>query len=407
MFRLMLVLLTSAAGPGSLGGLSAVPTSAPATSASATSAPYYGISLSELQVAPVGSATTQVTDAEVRAVHDAWHANTVRLQIAQDKLTYANGSCPLTRAGCLGYYREIKAVVNYALSLGLTVVINDTTDAAPFFTRNEPMPTPATKVFWKDMAAAYTGKPHVIFDLFNEPRGLGGTAAAQWKVWRHGGTVQAVSGYLGMQTILSYIRNRLRASNMVWADGLSAAGTLNGIARHNAGGTVDGAPGSVGTYALSQRGDAVTGPLVYTIHHPMGDQTTTAWWRDFGYLPALGFTVMDGEWNNAVDGLQYCWNNAPSSIPFYFSYLAGKHAGLTAWEIGPNVNSAIGITGSSVTWAQSTPFGYANASLADTPASYETPTTTSGSPAQAWDCSHSNHAGPGQLVMNWFAAQGG
>jgi hypothetical protein len=361
--------------------------------ASAAPTPYYGFSLSELQVAPVGPATVQVAEAEVQAAHDTWHANTVRLQISQDRLTGADGSCTLTDSGCLAYYQEIQAVTNFALGLGLTVVINDTTLPEPGFTRNEPLPTLATTVFWKDIAAAYAGNARVIFDVFNEPRGLGGTGSAQWQQWRNGS-----GSYLGMQTVVSYIRNTLKAPNAVWADGLDAAGTLNGIAPHVARGTVDGAPGSVGFYALSQSGDAVTGPLVYTLHHPMGSQTTTAWWRDFGYLPGLGYSVMNGEWNNAVDGTQYCWSGAPTSIPRYLSYLASMHIGLTAWQLGPNINA---------TWSQSTPFDFTSASLAGTAASYETPSSISGNPSLAWSCNNNNHAGPGQLLHNWFTSQGG
>ncbi len=377
--------------------------------ASAAPTPYYGLSLSELQVGPVGSATVSVAEAEVQAVHDAWNGNTVRLQIEQDELTGADGSCKLTTgSSCLAYYQEIQTVVNYALQLPppnqLTVVINDTTLPAAGFTASEPLPTHATEVFWKDMAAAYAGNPRVIFDLFNEPRGLGGTGATQWQGWRDGANLNGVS-YLGMQTVLSYVRNKLKAPNMIWADGLDAAGTLNGIAAHAASGTVDGAPGSVGTYALSQSGDDVTGPLIYTFHHPMGDQTTTAWWRDFGYLPALGYSVMNGEWNNAVDGSDYCWSDAPTSIPAYLSYLAGQtgqQIGLTGWELGPNINSA-GV----LTWSQSAPFDYTNPTLADSPSSYETPTTLSGNPPMTWDCSNSNDAGSGQLLHDWFGTQGG
>jgi hypothetical protein len=370
-------------------------------SASAAPTPYYGLSLSELQVGPVGPATIAVAEAEVQAIHDAWNANTVRLQIEQDELTGADGSCKLTSTGCLAYYQEIQTVVNYALGLGLTVVINDTTLPSLGFTLSEPLPTWATMVFWKDIAAAYRGNPHVIFDLFNEPRGLGGTGATQWEIWRNGGTLNGVR-HFGMQTVLSYIRNKLQAPNMVWADGLDAAGTLNGIAEHKASGTVDGAPGSVGTYALSQSGAIVTGPLIYTFHHPMGDHTTTAWWRDFGYLPALGYSVMNGEWNNAVDGTDYCWSDAPTGIPAYLSYLAGPHIGLTGWELGPNINLA-GV----VTWSQSAPFDYTNATLADDPASYEMPTTLAGDPAMPWNCSNSNDAASGQLLHDWFGAQGG
>lgn len=386
------------AGPGAVrvdGGMKA---------GAAAATPFYGLTLSELQVGPVGTASAKVAEAQVLAASAGWRANTVRLQIAQDKLTHADGRCPLRSRGCLAYYDEIRGVVDYALRLGLAVVINDTTEPVPSFTRNEPMPTRATEVFWKDIARAYAGHPGVIFDLFNEPRGLVGTGAPQWRTWRDGGSVDGIPGYLGMQTILSYVRNTLRAPNMVWADGLDGGGTLNGILPHHAPGTVDGAPGSVGRFALSQRGDAVSGALVYSFHHPMGDQDRTAWWRDFGYLSDAGYPVIDGEWNDSVDGNQYCGASAPQTVPAYLSYLAIKHIGLTAWELGPNINPA-GSSGPSVIWSQSAPFNYNRPALAASPASYQTPTTMAGSPAEAWDCAHSNNAGPGLTVKNWLAAQ--
>lgn len=349
-------------------------------------------------------ATTAVAWAQVRAVHDAWHANTVRLQIEQDKLTSADGSCSVTSGVCLAYYQEIQAVTNLALGLGLTVVINDDTEPVPGFPANEPMPTRATEVFWKDIAAVYAGNPRVIFDLFNEPHVPGGDGASQWRLWRDGGQIGQGS-YLGMQTVLSYIRTTLRATNMVWAEGLDAAGTLNGIASHSAAGTVEGARGSVGGFALSQAGDAVTGPLVYSFHHPDGLQTTTAWWRDFGYLAAQGYAVVDGEWNSAVDNTDYCWESAPTAIPAYLKYLAAKHIGLTAWELGPKVFR--NVTPYDVTWSQSAPFDYTNPVLAGSPTSYETPTTLTGNPSQPWGCPDSNNAGPGQLLRDWFASQGG
>jgi len=405
---LMIKCLTSLVLAGVVGCLG-VAQAGPASASATPTPPFYGLSLSELQVGPVGPDTIAVAEAELQAIDASWNANTVRLQIEQDELTGADGSCKLTPgSSCLAYYQEIQTVVTYALTQlpkPLTVVINDTTLPAAGFTASEPLPTHATEVFWKDMAAAYATDPQqVIFDLFNEPRGLGGTGATQWQGWRNGATINGTS-YLGMQTVLNYVRNKLQAPNMVWADGLDAAGTLNGIAAHNASGTVDGAPGSVGTYALSQTGDAVTGPLVYTFHHPMGDQTTTAWWRDFGYLPALGYSVMNGEWNNAVDGSDYCWTDAPTSIPAYLSYLAGQtgqQIGLTGWELGPNINSA-GV----VTWSQSAPFDYTDPTLADSPSSYETPTTLSGNPAEPWDCNNTNDAGSGQSLQQWFASQGG
>lgn len=400
---------TSAAAPAAAASSASPappePSAAPPAATTVSTAQWHGISLSELQVAPVSPDTVKIAEAQVQAAHDAWHATAVRLQIEQDELTAPDGSCPLTTPGCLGYFREIKQVVGFALKLGLVVVVNDTTLPAPGFQAAEPMPTAATEMFWKDIAGAFGGNPRVIFDLFNEPRGQVGSGAPQWQVWRDGGLIQG-SPYLGMQTLLGYVRNDLRATNTVWVDGINSGGTLNGIAAHDAPGTADGAPGSVGSYALSQAGDLVTGPLVYTFHHPMGYRTVTAWWRDFGYLHDLGYAVMDGEWNNAVDGREYCWNDAPVAIPAYLHYLATEQIGLTAWEIGPNVNAAVGAAGGGVTWAQSTPFPYQDFFLAESPVSYETPTTLAGDPAEPWDCGNSNDAGAGQLLMAWFAAGG-
>jgi endoglucanase len=222
---------TPTAAPAASPASTPAPAPPPRPRPPARSTPFYGFSLSELQAGPASEATIQVAEAEVQAIHDAWHANTVRLQIVQDELAGTDGSCALTADGCLAYYQEIQAVTNFALGLGLTVVINDTTSSASGPTASEQMPTQATEVVWKDIAASYAGNPHVIFDLFNEPLVPGGDGAAQWRVWRDGGQIGDVS-YLGMQTVLSYIRNTLRATNMVWAEGLLYAGTLNGIAAH-------------------------------------------------------------------------------------------------------------------------------------------------------------------------------
>lgn len=376
----------------------------------ATSLPY-GVTLSGLQS---GMSTTQL-EAEISAVHDFWNSNTVRLQVEQDKLVWKSGNCPInTDPVCGPYKAQIQTVVNYALGLGLNVVINDQTEEAPNYTANEPLPTHATTVFWQNIAPLWGGNANVAYDLFNEPR-IGGTGSAAWDIWRNGGTASDGNSYTGMQFELQTVRNS--GNNPVWAEGLDAGGTLNGI--------VDHSPSNVGTHQLSDPDHL----LNYSFHHPMNTGSgfnSTSWFDDFGYLAKMaGYRVSDGEFNNSVDGTQYCLSNFPSVWDGYNAYLAGKSVGMTVWTIGPvgtvngiaqtAINAVPGTNGSvraavqsnavasgSAGWSQSAP----TTLDLNTEQAYTPPATEQGSPSMAWNCDNSNHASMGQDGQDWYVSQG-
>ena len=274
-------------------------------------------------------------DAEIWAIRDDWHSNVVRLQVQQDRFDTDSA-----------YQAYIWAAIGEGLCAGLTVVVNPQTEPVPGWTADEPLPTQQTLAFWQLMASVYGSNPDVVFDLFNEPRVP--DTPADWALWHSGGTYHGVT-YLGMQTVLSFIRSQ-GAANVVWADGLAAASTLDGVTSHPLSG----------------------GKVVYSFHHPAGPHIPQAWYRDFGYLAGRHIPVVNGEFTNYEGG--YCWKDAPTALPAYLAYLRARGIGMTAWTFGGALNGGGGL---------------ADVSVLDS----------------AWSCPGPGLEGPGQLLMNWFAAR--
>jgi endoglucanase len=215
----------------------------------------------------------------------------VRLQIIQDKLVGAHG-----QAFSAAYMTDIRTVTDYALSLGLRVVLNAQTEVVPGFTRNESLPTAATRSFWQHILAYYKNNPRVILDLFNEPRNC------SWSQWR-----------AAMQGLLDSVRHS-GARNTVWVEGRWWGSTLAGVPLlHGAG-------------------------IVYSFHHPgspwpgQAPVTRKTWDRAFGNLASRGIPVVDGEFVNYSAG--YHWNDPAVTVPDYLRYLSAHHIGMTAWTLG-------------------------------------------------------------------------
>lgn len=239
-----------------------------------------------------------VMEEQIQAARYDWHANVVRLQVIQDKLVGANG-----RRFSPAYMQDITQITNYALGLGLNVVLNAQTEVAPGFTRNEPLPTAATSSFWRHVIAYYKNNMRVIFDLFNEPR------HCTWAQWR-----------VAMQGLVNLVR-RAGARNTLWVQGRWWGSTLAGVP------------------LLHGRG------IVYSFHHPgspwpyQAPVTEQTWQRAFGYLADRGIPVVDGEFVNFSGG--YHWKHAAVMIPKYLRFLAAHHIGMTAWTLGlPGVLNA-------------------------------------------------------------------
>lgn len=223
-----------------------------------------GITLSELQDYEVTRGLIVMMKKQIRAAADYWHANTVRFQILQDRLVGAEGRWFDRR-----YMAAIRVVTDYALHLGLTVVLNAQTELTTGYAVDEPLPTHATQVFWQRMMDVWRNNPRIVFDLFNEPR------RCTWAQWQS-----------AFQHLINYIRGR-GAGNQLWVEGRWWGSTFAGVPLlHGTG-------------------------IVYSFHHPGSpwpwqrpvDRQT--WYRAFGFLAQRGLPVVDGEFPNYVGS--YDW----------------------------------------------------------------------------------------------------
>jgi len=103
---------------------------------------------------------------KIIAAREDWCGNTVRLQVSQDNLLGPGG-----KSFYAAYMAAIGKEVSLAESYGLDVVLNDSTESVPASVKNQQLgPNQATERFWHYMVDKYRKDPHVIFDLFNEPR---------------------------------------------------------------------------------------------------------------------------------------------------------------------------------------------------------------------------------------------
>jgi hypothetical protein len=226
-----------------------------------------------------------------------WNANTIRLQIEQDKLVGQNGGkLNSTYAGA------INQIIGHALRRGENVVINAQTEQTVGYGLNEPMPTLATFRFWRYFTSLYGTFPHVIFDLFNEPR------FTSWPQW-----------HADFQGLVNYVR-RKGSQNQLWVEGVTWGSTLQGL------------------QPLDGQG------IVYSYHHPgcphqfqcpVGEHT---WWDAFGQYAAARVPVVNGEFVNFTGG--YVWAYATSMVTRYFDDLHKWHIGMVAWSLQPGVMTA-------------------------------------------------------------------
>ena len=247
----------------------------------------------------------QSAEAEIRAAK-AWHINTVRLQIVQDKMTGADGASFSPR-----YMAAVATIVRYALAHHLFVVLNAQTEISMGFVRNEALPGRATFAFWRHMAAFYGHNPRVVFDLFNEPR------SCTWAQWR-----------AAMQPLVDYVRS-LGSRNQLWVEGINWGSTLGGLP------------------LLHGQG------IVYSFHHPGSPWPCTptacdaprrlpvsvaTWDAAFGRLATAGVPVVDGEFANFIGG--YYWPRATQWVARYFEYLHYHRIGVVAWSLQPGIMTA-------------------------------------------------------------------
>jgi hypothetical protein len=247
----------------------------------------------------------QPVKAQIRAAQH-WNVNAIRLQIVQDKLVGASG-----HKYSLGYMGNIRRIVAFALHRHLNVILNAQTEISLGYSANENLPTAATFAFWRHMTDYYGHNPHVVFDLFNEPR------FCNWAQWTR-----------SMQPLADYVRRR-GALNQLWAEGLWWGSTFAGL-----------------PHLLSGQG------IVYSFHHPgapwpwqgwvpgyqPGVMGPPLWNAAFGDLAARRVPMVNGEFVNYIGG--YYWPHSTQMVSQYMHYLAKYHIGMVAWSLQPGIMTA-------------------------------------------------------------------
>jgi endoglucanase len=158
----------------------------------------------------------------VKVALEDWKANVIRLCV-NDSLWFGKGRAPQSTSNDPEAYRQIiDNVVKMAAGQGDYVVL----DLHRFHA-----PDQSAVDFWKDAAARYKNNPAVLFDIFNEPTGIG------WPVWRNGGPVvnkqkgglpPIITPSVGMQALVDTVRGT-GAKNIIIAGGVGNAYDLEGI----------------------------------------------------------------------------------------------------------------------------------------------------------------------------------
>jgi hypothetical protein len=239
---------------------------------------------------------TRSAEAQVRAAR-VWGANAIRLQIVQDTLVGEAG-----RRLSSWYMADIRRLVRYALVKHLTVILNAQTEAAGRDAASENLPTRATYSLWRYLTDYYGRNPHVVFDLFNEPR------SCTWSQW-----------HAAFQPLVNYLRS-IGSDNQLWVEGLWWGSTFAG--------------GSL------LRGQGV----VYSFHHPGSPwpwQTPvgpSTWDSAFGYLSREHIPLVDGEFVNFNGG--YYWPRSTQMVIEYLRYLSARRIGVVAWSLRTGIMTA-------------------------------------------------------------------
>ncbi len=185
-----------------------------------------GLNAGGLESAPNGD---QIVKSTVVAI-DEWKANCIRLPVKED---FWFGTSVYADDGGKSYRASIDKIIRLAANRGVYVVLDLHRFRAP---KAEHV------AFWQDAAKKYANHPAVLFDVFNEPYGIG------WGVWRNGGHVEPEqkkldeSAFLseeekrknmgfesvGMQALVEAVRST-GARNIIIAGGIHWANDLTGI----------------------------------------------------------------------------------------------------------------------------------------------------------------------------------
>lgn len=236
-----------------------------------------------------------------------WNADVIRLQVSQEYLFSSNGQVNSQ------YLDLIHSLVNQATSLHMASIL--TLQEERFHA--PPLPTASALGFWSYMAQHFRRNPHVLFDLFNEPRlstsAVGGSERRVWQIWRNGGTVDGAQ-YVGDQALVRTIRNA-GAKNVIIAEGNDSDRDLTLLPKYYLRGT----------------------NIAYGVEPNLSSQqdTQAEWNAAFGRF-TRAVPVFPEAFHPQY---QECSPNAPTVLPQLFHYLLKIRMGLIVWTLLPGVTT--------------------------------------------------------------------
>ena len=178
---------------------------------------FVGVDRPSLEWSP-GGAGISAADFQMMA---GWGANVVRIALNQD--FWLSGAALHDPS----YRLTVDQAVKWAEAAGLDVILDlhwsdagdltvtSTASQGPGNSQQQPMADVNFIQFWKEVADAYKGDGRVIFELYNEPHGIG------WDVWLNGGLAGKYTA-AGMQQLYDAVRGT-GANNVVIAGGLDWA----------------------------------------------------------------------------------------------------------------------------------------------------------------------------------------
>lgn len=177
---------------------------------------FHGVDRPSLEWSPTGD---HISAADF-ALIGSWNANAVRIALNQD--FWLSGAAQYDA----NYAATVAQAVAWAEAAGLDVILDlhwsDKGDLSIAKSGQQEMADVNSKQFWSEVAGAYKGDGHVLFELYNEPHDV------TWSVWQNGGTA---NGYtvIGMQELYDTVR-QAGANNIVVAGGVNWAYDLAGVA---------------------------------------------------------------------------------------------------------------------------------------------------------------------------------
>jgi uncharacterized protein (TIGR03437 family) len=138
-----------------------------------------------------------------RIIQQRWNMNAVRLPVSPE----------IWKRDGQAYFDRVAGVVSAANQEGLVVILAAQEDARSGTPAPTGLPSPGMTGFWRACAGAFQKSQGVIFALFNEPgtRSITGFSAgthraADWQMWRNGGTLAQGQTAAGMQDLVNAIR---------------------------------------------------------------------------------------------------------------------------------------------------------------------------------------------------------